>query len=269
MKQIKLYKNWVVFGLLVLGTVPILVTLGEVIFNDKRSVVFLGDYGSGIHFLVISYYIVLIGLGLFWLIRKIIFVTKLSSEKSKVELMLLKSQVSPHFFFNMLNNMYALVKVDADKAQQLILKLSDTMRYSIYEAEKETVTLEEEVEFLKNYIGLHELRYHKTVNVNFIHDIDENVTVAPLLFIILVENAFKHGVENLRENANVTVQLTTADRAIKFIVENNFDSSSDAIKQAGIGLKNLTRRLELIYPNRHKLFCSVKENVYRAQLTIN
>jgi len=269
MKQIKLYKNWVVLGLLVLGILPIVKTIIDLIFSNEKSVVFLGDYSSGFLFLVISYYVLLLCIGIYWLIHKIIFVTKLRSEKSKVELMLLKSQVSPHFFFNMLNNLYALVKVDADKAQELILKLSDTMRYSIYEGEKETVTLEEEVEFLKNYIGLHELRYHKTVNINFIHDIEENVTVAPLLFIILVENAFKHGVENLRGNANVTIQLTTSDRTIEFIVENNFDNSTDKTKPGGIGLKNLAQRLELIYPNRHKLLSSVKENVYKAQLTIN
>ncbi|GAB5565213.1 MAG: hypothetical protein Wins2KO_22760 [Winogradskyella sp.] len=269
MKQIKLYKNWAVLGLLLLGTLPIVVTLGDVIFNDKRSVVFLGNYGSGIHFLVISYYILLIGLGLFWLIRKIIFITKLNNEKSKVELMLLKSQVSPHFFFNMLNNLYALVEVDTNRARELILKLSDTMRYSIYEGEKETVTLEEEVEFLRNYIALHEMRYHKMLNVKFIHNIEKNVTVAPLLFIILVENAFKHGVEHLRENAKVNIELSTSDGAIMFTVENNFDSAQASTKQGGIGLKNLTRRLELTYPNNHKLLSKVSDNVYHAQLTIN
>ena len=169
----------------------------------------------------------------------------------------------------MLNNLYGLVKIDTDEAQKLILKLSETMRYSIYEGEKEIVSLKEEVKFLENYIELHKMRYHKTVDVNFIVDIKPELKVAPLLFIILIENAFKHGVENLRKNAKISMQLTATDREIKFIVENNFDSSADAENQAGIGLKNLTRRLELIYPDKHELLFSVSENVYHVQLTLN
>ena len=269
MKFIKTNKNWVVFGLLILGIIPIIITLNNVISSNEKSIVFLENYGQGIVFLVIIYYVILLGLGIYWFIRKLIYITNLRSEKSKVELMLLRSQVSPHFFFNMLNNLYGLVKIDTDEAQKLILKLSETMRYSIYEGEKEIVSLKEEVKFLENYIELHKMRYHKTVDVNFIVDIKPELKVAPLLFIILIENAFKHGVENLRKNAKISMQLTATDREIKFIVENNFDSSADAENQAGIGLKNLTRRLELIYPDKHELLFSVSENVYHVQLTLN
>ncbi|WP_246457646.1 sensor histidine kinase [Winogradskyella echinorum] len=193
----------------------------------------------------------------------------MKNEKSKVELMLLKSQVSPHFFFNMLNNLYGLVNKDAGKAQELILKLSDLMRYSIYESENETVTLKEEVDYLKNYIELHKMRYHKNIVVNFNCDIDENKRVAPLLFIILLENAFKHGVENLRENANVTINFTSSETNITFMIENNFDSSENLNNKPGIGLKNLKRRLELTYPNKHNLLFSSTENAYSVKLILN
>jgi len=182
-----------------------------------------------------------------WIIRHFNTTIKLRNEKAKTELMHLKSQVNPHFFFNMLNNLYGLVGTDAKKAQDLILQLSDMMRYSIYEGEKDKVTLKEEVEYLKNYIALHKMRYHKSIDVKFNIDIEEDYKVLPLLFIILLENAFKHGVENLRKNAYVYVSMTTKENNIYFEIENNFDESQLS-EEPGIGLKNLKRRLELVYP---------------------
>ena len=255
--------------LISLALIPILITIYEVIFNDDKSVVFLGNYNPKIAIIVVSYYILLLGLGIYWFIRRLIFIEKLKSEQSKVELMQLKSQVSPHFFFNMLNNLYGLVSKDVIKAQDLILILSNMMRYSIYECENETVTLKEEVDYLKNYIELHKMRYHKNIVVNFNCDIDDNKRVAPLLFIILLENAFKHGVERLRENANVTINFTSSEKEIKFIIENNVDSSENFKSEPGIGLKNLKRRLELTYPNKHNLLFSSTENIFNAQLILN
>ena len=201
----------------------------------------------------------------FWLVRQIIFITKLKNEKTKAELMFLKSQVSPHFFFNMLNNLYGLVAKDPQKAQELILKLSDMMRYSIYEGEKESVTIEEEIIFLKNYIELHKMRYHKEINVDFDSDIDENVKIVPLLFIILLENAFKHGIENLRENAYIKMSLVSSKKEICFAIENNYEKTEN---KEGIGLKNLKRRLELIYPNQHELNFRITEKNYQVQLIL-
>ncbi len=268
MKFIKYNKKWLIIFLILVAIMPIIITIYEVIFTDNKSVMFLGNYNPKIVIIVISYYILLLGLGVYWFIRQLIFITKLKNEKSKVELMLLKSQVSPHFFFNMLNNLYGLVSKDAGKAQELILKLSDLMRYSIYESENETVTLKEEADYLKNYIELHKMRYHKNIVVNFNCDIDENKRVAPLLFIILLENAFKHGVENLRGNANVTINFTSSESNIKFMIENNFDSSENLKNKHGIGLKNLKRRLELTYPNKHNLLFMPTENSYSAQLIL-
>ena len=269
MKFIKHKRKGVVLFLLVLAIIPILITIYEVIFTNHNSVIFLGNYNPKIVIIVISYYILLLGFGVYWFIRQLIFIVKLKNEKSKVELMLLKSQVSPHFFFNMLNNLYGLVSKDPGKAQELILKLSDLMRYSIYESENETVTLKEEVDYLKNYIELHKMRYHKTIVVNFNCNIDDNKSVAPLLFIILLENAFKHGVERLREHANVTINFTSSESDIKFTIENNVDNSENIRDAPGIGLKNLKRRLQLTYPNKHNLLLSSTENSYRAQLILN
>jgi len=202
-----------------------------------------------------------------WIIRHFNSTIKMKNEKAKTELMHLKSQVNPHFFFNMLNNLYGLVGTDAKKAQDLILQLSDMMRYSIYEGEKDKVTLKEEVDYLKNYIALHKMRYHKSIDVKFNVDIEEDYKVLPLLFIILLENAFKHGVENLRNNAYVHVGMTTQGNDILFSVENNFDNT-ELPEHLGIGLKNLKRRLELVYPNKHSLSLSKRVDVYTAQLTL-
>lgn len=269
MKFSKNNKKWFVAALIAIAFVPIIITALEVVFTNTNSVVFLGNYNPKVGILVISYYIFLLVLGVFWIINQLVAVNRLKNEQAKAELMLLKSQVNPHFFFNMLNNLYGLVAIDAGKARELILKLSDMMRYSIYEGEKGAVTLKEEISYLKNYLELHKMRYHKRIDIDLTCDIDEEIKVTPLLFIILLENAFKHGVENLRDNAYVNVSIRSFQQSIQFSVENNFDSSDNKMNVPGIGLENLKRRLELTYPGKHKLLLSVTENVYKALLILN
>lgn len=255
----------IVTVLIILALVPMLITAYELIFTADKSVVFLGNFHPKVAVLILFYYAVLLGVGVFWLIRQIILVTKLKSEKAKAELMLLKSQVNPHFFFNMLNNLYGLVAKDPKKAQELILKLSEMMRYTIYEGEKETVKLQEEITFLKHYVELHKMRYHKPITIDFTCNADENLKVVPLLFIILLENAFKHGIEKLRENAYIKIVLTSSENNINFTVTNNYEKTENKL---GIGLKNLKRRLNLIYPSQHQLNFSVTENYYQVQLIL-
>lgn len=261
----KINIKWVVVTLLAVALVPVMITVYEVIFTRNKSVMFLANYHPKVVIIVICYYVLLLCLGIVWLVRQVIFITKLKNEKMKAELMLLKSQINPHFFFNTLNNLYGLVAKDPQKAQELILKLSDMMRYSIYDGEKDTVALPEEIVFLKNYIELHKMRYHKKISVEFNCEVDESRNVVPLLFIILLENSFKHGIENLRKNAYVKMDLITSQNEIRFVIENNYERAE---KQSGIGLKNLKRRLELIYPKQHELSFSVTESVYKAQLIL-
>lgn len=258
-------KKWIVAILVVIALVPVIITAYDLIATDSKSVVFLENFHPALAILIICYYILLLCLAVFWLVRQIILITRLKAEVRKSELMLLKSQVSPHFFFNMLNNLYGLVGKDAPRAQQLILKLADMMRYSIYNGENETVLLKSEIEFLMNYVELHKMRYHKQIFVEFNCVADENRKVVPLLFIILLENAFKHGVETLRENAYVKINLATSGDSLLFTIENNYDSGEN---KPGIGLKNLKRRLELTYPKQHELSFSITENVYQAQLIL-
>src|SRR6056297_2866930 len=191
----------------------------------------------------------------------------LKSEKSKAELAMLQAQMNPHFFFNTLNNLYALTIKNSQKAPEVILKLSDMMRYTIYEGEKELVTLKDEIEYLRNYIELHKIRYKKSVDIQFEKDIDTRLQVAPLLFIILLENAFKHGIETLTENAYIHMHLKEDEEYIYFEIENNFDPK-EVSSSNGIGLQNLQKRLSLLYPKKHKLVIDKTINTYKTTLKI-
>ena len=192
----------------------------------------------------------------------------LKEEKVNAELALLKTQINPHFLFNTLNNLYGLTVEKSDDAPDLVLKLSDLLRYTIYQGKKDLVSLKQEIEYLKNYIELHKIRYHKNVDIHFDYEFDSNLKIAPLLCIILIENAFKHGVELLTQNAYVHIRLKTLKNSIKFEVENNFKSNPSNIKE-GIGLENLTNRLELIYPEKYSILTEKENTIYKVQLEID
>lgn len=216
---------------------------------------------------------VLLALELFYLVFSWVFtkwnnIQTLKNEKAKAELSLLKDQINPHFFFNTLNCLYALIKKDQDQAQEYVLKLSDMIRFTVYEGNKEKVTLADELTYLKNYIDLNVTRYHKTIDIKFT-DIIQNGQrqVAPLLFIILLENAFKHGVEKLTDNAFVHLSLVEDEDSLTFEVKNNFENDVDSTNQ-GIGLNNLKKRLELLYPNKYKFETSNDKYVYYTSLQI-
>ncbi|MBC2846644.1 sensor histidine kinase [Winogradskyella flava] len=262
--------NWLLLKVIVLVTilVPLGITAYEIIVLQKDSVLFLGDFHPAVAIFVLLYYGILLIIGILWIIIQLKSVLKLKNENKTSELLHLQSQVNPHFFFNMLNNLYGLIDVDSEKAKALILKLSELMRYSIYEGEKNTVSLEEEVEYLKNYIELHRMRYHKDIDLKFnLHIENSKLRITPLLFIILLENAFKHGVENLRDTSYIYITLKSLDSTVYFEIVNNFDASQ-LPETSGIGIKNLKRRLELAYPNKHKLTFTKSESVHKVNLEL-
>ncbi len=203
-----------------------------------------------------------------WIFEQWKWLQNLKAEKSKTELSLLRTQINPHFFFNTLNNLYALTVKNSKQAPEVILKLSDMMRYTIYEGEKETVKLADEIEYLNNYIELHKIRYKKTVEITFHHAIDTHLTIAPLLFIILLENAFKHGIETLTENAFIHINLVENKEYISFTIENNFDPN-EVTESNGIGLQNLKRRLSLLYKDKHEIIVETTKNTYKTTLKIS
>jgi len=193
----------------------------------------------------------------------------LRNEKLETELSFLKSQINPHFFFNTLNNLYALTLENSKAAPEVILKLSDLMRYTIYDGREERVPLQQEVTFIENYLELQRIRLHKKSTISFQHNISNlQLSVPPLLFVIFLENAFKHGVETLRDNAIVDIEISENEGVVKFYVLNNYDHEERPLK-AGLGLENVKRRLKLLFGNQYKLEIVDQENTYRVYLTLN
>ncbi|GAB5551404.1 MAG: hypothetical protein Sapg2KO_09950 [Saprospiraceae bacterium] len=202
-----------------------------------------------------------------WLYEQWRWLKTLQADKGKAELALLKSQINPHFFFNTLNNLYGLVVEQSEQAPEVVLKLSDMMRYTIYEGKEDLVSLREEVRYLENYIELHKMRYQKKVDIQFIHEVQVDLKVAPLLFIVLLENAFKHGVEKMREQAFIHLRMQVQNKQVFFTIENSFEESESNHKP-GIGLENLKKRLDYLYPNRHELVIEEKGSRYKIQLNL-
>lgn len=193
----------------------------------------------------------------------------LKNEKLETELSFLKSQINPHFFFNTLNNLYALTLENSKAAPAVILKLSDLMRYTIYDGRAGAVPIAQEITFIDNYLELQKIRLHKKASINFQKEItNPNLMIPPLLFVIFLENAFKHGVETLRDNAIVDLQLIENEGVVKFYCLNNYDHEERNTSK-GLGLENVKRRLKLLFDNRYKLEIVDQENTYRVYLTIH
>lgn len=204
-----------------------------------------------------------------WIFKQWKNIQTLKNEKSSAELALLKNQINPHFFFNTLNNLYSLIKSNPDTAQEYVLKLSDMMRFTIYKGKEEMVSIQDEVSYLTNFIELQTARYHKKIEIDFQQNIENKETlIPPLLFIILLENAFKHGVESLVDNAFIHIKLTESKDGFTFYIQNNFDLD-ELSKTKGIGLKNLKDRLHLLYPNSHNLTFKIEGNIYLAKLKLH
>lgn len=170
-------------------------------------------------------------------------------EKQQAELSFLRSQINPHFLFNSLNNIYALVYHKNEQSLVAIQKLSALLRYILY-AREEQVPVQKELEYIQNYIDLELMRYDKPGIVDMQSTISHNLSISPLLLLPFVENAFKHG--NLQSPRPVTIQCGTNNSSLQFSVKNTkAGKQKDAV--GGVGLSNIRRRLELLYPNRHSL----------------
>jgi two-component system, LytTR family, sensor kinase len=197
---------------------------------------------------------------------------ELEKEKLNSELAFLKNQVSPHFFFNTLNNIYSLIEISKEHAQEAVLKLSRLMRYLLYETEQSQTLLSHEVEFMKNYIDLMKLRLSGKVELK----VDFPGTLAdyhipPLLFIPFIENAFKHGI-SYRERSFIHLLLRMEGNKVEFRCSNSLNRKSESgsdDKYSGIGLENVKKRLNLLFPDRHLLNIDSSGDVFTVLLEIN
>lgn len=189
--------------------------------------------------------------------------------KLKSELQHLHYQLQPHFFFNSLNNIYSLVDISPDQAKSSIHSLSKLMRYMLYETNLEVVPLTKEIDFLKKYIDLMKLRVSDKTRVTYHFPSEETgIQVAPLLFISLIENAFKHGV-SATQPSTIDIDMTCNDNTVRFVIENdNLPKKTDDKSGSGIGLVNIEKRLELLYPEKNSFKTFVKDNSFVGQLEI-
>jgi two-component system, LytTR family, sensor kinase len=227
-------------------------------------------YFSFWYYLVSTYAVVIFAAGVkiskLWL-KEQKAKAQLEANHARSEIALLKYQLNPHFIFNTLNNIDTLIQDDPDQASRCLLKLSEIMRYVAYESEAEKVPLEQEIGYLQSFVDLQQLRFGKNT-ISFQADIrSSGRSIAPMLFIPLVENAIKHG-DKHEPLPSVHIRLVV-DGSIDFTVENRIPGTVQSKdKVGGIGLKNLRRRLDLIYPGQHDLKNRVEGNRYIAHLWI-
>jgi len=195
---------------------------------------------------------------------------QLMIEKQQAELNYLKSQTNPHFLFNTLNNIYSLARDKSDLAPESIMRLSKMLRFMLYETGSSYIAIEQELKIITDYIALEKLRYDVSLRVNFNYDIEDmKQALPPLLLIPLIENAFKFGTSETRNQPFVDIHLSVKQRQLVLLVKNSVDDSDDnrQVKE-NIGLSNLRRQLQLLYTD-YNLSVQQQQGVFTANLKIN
>jgi sensor histidine kinase YesM len=193
-------------------------------------------------------------------------INELEKNNLQVELDQLKSQVNPHFLFNTLNNLHTLIQTDSKTAAEVVLGLSDLLRYQLYDSSKEKVYLAKDIEFIKRVLELEKIRKD---NFNYALHVKGNINgqmLNPFLFMPFVENAIKHGLNTI-EHCTIEILFTVSSRSIEFAINNTKPALAyKNFEQGGLGLKNVQRRLELLYPNKHELTLEDEKNNYSVKL---
>jgi hypothetical protein len=193
------------------------------------------------------------------------------NEKLSTELNLLKSQINPHFFFNTLNNIYSLAIQKSGKTPEAIVKLSELMRYIIYDTDKNKVPLSKEIDYIRNYIELEKLRLRDNAEIRFV--VDGNPAeklIEPLLLLPFIENAFKHGT-GFQQSSGISIRISIEDSLLNLLVENpvKIVPENTEERKQGIGRYNAERRLQLLYNKNYTLETTVTDGIFRVNLTLN
>ncbi|MCB4797731.1 sensor histidine kinase [Neotamlana laminarinivorans] len=186
------------------------------------------------------------------------------------ELKLLKSQINPHFLFNALNNIYALSAIDANRTQQSITYLSDMLRYVLYECENDFVPIKKEITYIENYLQLFSLKSSKKHPIHKHFNVENNdLKIAPMLFIPFIENALKHGNIEKIKDVFINIKLEAKNNVVNFEIENSKPKTvaqKDSV--GGIGIENVKKRLHILYPKKHKLVITETETVFKINLNL-
>lgn len=198
---------------------------------------------------------------------------ELETQTMQSELRFLKSQINPHFLFNTLNNLYALTLKKSDQAPEIVIKLSEMMRYMLYECNEKRVPLRKEVNYIRNYLDLEQLRQGKNIDINFkVEGQVSDQEIAPLMFIPFLENSFKHGLSNHITKGFVNIKLSVKEQCVNFYIENSKPETPPVRdpnrRSGGIGLVNIHRRLNLLYPENYELKIEDMPHAYAVHLQI-
>lgn len=186
----------------------------------------------------------------------------------EAELKLLRMQLHPHFLFNTLNNLYSLSICKSDKTPEIIIKISDLLNYIIYECRSDKVSLEKEIEFIKSYIDLEKIRFDDNLQIKLCMEGNFNGKyIAPMILHTFVENSFKHGASKISNNSWITIDLELHENMLHFNISNNSQQNKTKTSP-GIGIENAKKRLALLYPQKHSISISEKENSFNVCLTM-
>lgn len=202
--------------------------------------------------------------------RKQELLTKVENEQLKTELSLLKAQVNPHFLFNTLNNLYGLIlQKNTVEAAEVTIKLSELMRYILESSKTEKVNLKKEIQFLEDYLALEKIRLSSKADIRFeVYRLEKDIFVAPLLFIPLLENAFKHGLQSISDSSFAHFLLFIQGSDLFFEAQNSVGRKQQK-ESSGTGLENLRKRLEQMYPEKHHLEVEQNEGIFKVILQIS
>ncbi len=198
---------------------------------------------------------------------------KIMLEKGKVEVDYLRSQINPHFLLNTISNIYSQIITKDDTAPDSIIALSDLMKYLLHRAKEPSISLDQEIHFIESYINWEKLKDSKKNNINLSKSGEyQNLKIAPLILINFIENAFKHVGSNESKTGSIDIQLIVKGDILEFMIENTKPKAiikSDQKSEGGLGLKNVSQRLNLLYPQNHKLFLKETDDYFTVNLTIN
>jgi hypothetical protein len=268
-------EKYLIFTTVILLLITIAIVLDEFVleriyYPDTRGKGFSGVFYALVG--VLPVITILVGFKFAWdAYAKQREVNRLKEAVKESELQFLKSQINPHFLFNNLNNLYSFAIENSPRTPEIILELSVVLRYMLYDCKASTVPLNKEVEQLRNFIKISELQIEERGKVNFISEGGEHeFEIAPLLLMVFVENAFKHSTASQSKGIDINIKLNTNDSGLlEFYCVNTFEKHSNTDNlSSGIGLENVRKRLELLYPNAHKLNIKSDNGSYVVYLSL-
>lgn len=272
-------KNYPVYILFVLIIIAVTTILNQFVFNVLTDLVlpgyyFVSQFNNMELVIILAIYLIItstLKLSKSWFELQRMNQRIVQEQKEKVdnELQSLKAQINPHFLFNSLNVIYSLTLKNDESTPEVILKLSDILRYVIYDSKQEQVSLSSEITLLKKYIDLQKYRIEDSTPIKFESQIENDAPIAPLIFLTLVENSFKHGIKSDIENVFINMKLQANAQKICFEIENNkAGANNDPGKNTGVGLQNIKKRLQLQYPGKHQFKITENENSFKVYLEI-